>query len=49
MVTPAVKREAIAHLRSAFGMSELRACRTIGGSGLSATYESDLCPVIALI
>ena len=28
--TPAAKREAVAHLRSAFGMSELRACRTIG-------------------
>src|SRR5580704_16498254 len=30
MVTPAVKREAVAHLRSAFDMSERRACRTIG-------------------
>ena len=30
MVTPAAKREAVAHLRSAFDMSERRACRTIG-------------------
>jgi len=29
MVTPAGKREAVAHLRSAFDMSERRACRTI--------------------
>ena len=29
MVTPAAKREAVAHLRSAFDMSERRACRTI--------------------
>ena len=27
MVTPAAKREAVAHLRSAFEMSERRACR----------------------
>jgi putative transposase len=30
MVTPAAKREAVAHLRSAFDMSERRACRTSG-------------------
>jgi putative transposase len=29
MVTPAGKREAVAHLPSAFDMSERRACRTI--------------------
>ena len=29
MVTPAAKREAVAHLCSAFDMSERRACRTI--------------------
>jgi len=27
VVTPAVKREAVAHLRAGFGLSERRACR----------------------
>src|SRR3974390_1836791 len=30
MVTPAAKREAVAHVRSAFELSERRACRMIG-------------------
>jgi putative transposase len=30
MVTPAAKREAVAHVRSAFELSERRACRIIG-------------------
>jgi hypothetical protein len=30
MVTPAAKREPVAHLRSAFGMTERRACRVMG-------------------
>ena len=30
MVTPAAKREAVAHLTEAFGMSERRACTVIG-------------------
>ena len=30
MVTPAAKREAVAHLRTAFEVSERRACRMIG-------------------
>jgi hypothetical protein len=40
MVTPAVKREAVAHLRSAFGMSERRACRTIGCVRMTMRYCS---------
>jgi putative transposase len=30
MVTPAAKREAVGHLRSAFEVSERRACTVIG-------------------
>ena len=30
MVTPAAKREAVAHVRSVFELSERRACRIIG-------------------
>jgi putative transposase len=40
MVTPAAKREAVAHLRSAFEMSERRACRTIGFVRMTARYRS---------
>jgi putative transposase len=40
MVTPAAKREAVAHLRSAFQMSERRACRTIGGVRMTVRYRS---------
>jgi len=40
MVTPAVKREAVAHLRSAFDMSERRACRTIGCMRMTVRYHS---------
>ena len=39
MVTPAVKREAVAHLRSAFDMSERRACRTIGCVRMTVRYR----------
>jgi hypothetical protein len=39
MVTPAAKREAIAHLRSAFDMSERRACRTIGCVRMTVRYR----------
>ena len=30
MVTPAAKREAVAHLQTALGMSERRACAVVG-------------------
>jgi putative transposase len=40
MVTPAAKREAVAHLRSAFDMSERRACRTIGCVRMTVRYCS---------
>jgi putative transposase len=40
MVTPAAKREAVAHLRCAFDMSERRACRTIGCVRMTVRYQS---------
>ena len=40
MVTPVAKREAVAHLRSAFDMSERRACRIIGGMRMTMRYRS---------
>src|SRR6201981_3859560 len=40
MVTPAAKREAVAHLRSAFDMSERRACRTIGCVRMCVRYRA---------
>jgi putative transposase len=40
MVTPAAEREAVAHLRSAFDMSERRACRTIGCVRMTVRYRS---------
>jgi putative transposase len=40
MVTLAVKREAVAHLRQAHEMSERRACRVIGCVRMTARYRS---------
>ena len=40
MVTPAAKREAVAHLRTAFDMSERRACKTIGCVRMTVRYRS---------
>lgn len=40
MVTPAVKREAVAHLGQAHEMSERRACRLIGFDRTTARYRS---------
>jgi putative transposase len=40
MVTPAAKREAVAHLRSAFDMSEWRACRVVGCVRMTVRYRS---------
>jgi len=40
MVTPAVKREAVAHLRNGHEMSERRACRVIGCERMTVRYRS---------
>ncbi len=40
MVTPAARREAVAHLATAFSMSERRACRMIGVDRTSVRYAS---------
>jgi putative transposase len=40
MVTPAVKREAVAHLRQAHEMSERRACLAIGCVRMTVRYRS---------
>ena len=39
MVTPAVKREAVAHLRSQLGLSERRACRIAGADRKMVRYQ----------
>lgn len=38
-MTPASRREAVAHLRQSFDMSERRACRVIGADRASVRYE----------
>jgi HTH-like domain len=40
MVTPATEREAVAHVRSAFELSERRACRIIGCVRMTVRYCS---------
>ena len=40
MVTPSRRREVVSHLRTAYGVSERRACRTIGMSRASYRYRS---------
>jgi putative transposase len=40
MVTPAAKREAVAHVRSVFELSERRACRIIGCVRMTVRYLS---------
>jgi putative transposase len=40
MVTPAVKREAVAHLKCAHEMSERRACTVIGAVRMTVRYRS---------
>ncbi len=40
MVTPAVRRDAVAHLAEAYEMSERRACSAIGVDGSSVRYRS---------
>ena len=39
-VTPAAKREAVAHVRSVFELSERRACRLIGCVRMTVRYSS---------
>ena len=39
-MTPAVKREAVAHLKSEHGMSERRACKVAGFDRMTARYRS---------
>jgi putative transposase len=48
MVTPAAKREAAAHLRTAFEMSERRACKTIGCCRMMVRYEATRLDNVAL-
>ncbi len=40
MVTPAAHREAVAHLRSVYEMSERRACRVLGVDRASVRYQA---------
>jgi len=40
MVTPAAERDAVAHLRSEFGMSERRACQVLGCCRMTMRYRA---------
>jgi putative transposase len=40
MVTPAAERDAVAHLQTAFGMSERRACRVLGCGRMTMRYQA---------
>lgn len=40
MVTPAVERDAVAHLQTAFGMSERRACRVLSCCRMTMRYQA---------
>jgi putative transposase len=40
MVTPVARREAAAHLRQTYGVSQRRACRTIGADRTAVRYRS---------
>ena len=44
MVTPAVKREAVAHLKARFGLSERRACQIVGADRKMIRYRSQRAP-----
>ena len=48
MVTPAVKREAVAHLKAHFGLSERRACEIAGADRKMVRYQSQRAPDTAL-
>ena len=44
MVTPAVKREAVVHLKAHLGLSERRACEIAGADRKMVRYQSALLP-----
>jgi transposase InsO family protein len=44
MVTPVVKREAVAHLKALFGLSERRACQIAGADRKTIRYQSRRAP-----
>jgi len=44
MVAPAVKREAVAYLRTACGLSERRACRIVGADRKMIRYQAQRAP-----
>lgn len=44
MVTPAVKREAVAHLKALLGLSERRACRIAGADRKMVRYQAQPAP-----
>ena len=48
MVTPAVKREAVAHLKARLGLSERRACQIAGADRKMVRYQSQRAPDTAL-
>ena len=48
MVTPAVKREAVAHLKAQLGLSERRACQIAGADRKMVRYRSQRAPDTAL-
>lgn len=48
MVTPAVKREAVAHLKARLGLSERRACRIAGADRTMIRYQAQRAPDTAL-
>ncbi len=48
MVTPAVKREAVAHLKAHLGLSERRACQIAGADRKMVRYQSHRAPDTAL-
>ncbi|GHE05139.1 hypothetical protein GCM10008024_34880 [Allgaiera indica] len=47
-MTPAVKREAVAHLRAQFRLSERRACRIAGADRKMVRYQTQRAPDTAL-
>ena len=48
MVTPVVKREAVAHLKALFGVSERWACQIVGADRKMVRYQSRRAPDAAL-
>ena len=44
MVAPAVKREAVAHLKALLGLSERRACQIVGADRTMVRYQSQRAP-----